>query len=188
MPGKHRKEDESKQENSSTQREKEQQQIETLRKTSKKIKQFFNANTERARVKGKPVKSNITDNETAKLKISYDVLQEYNGVAAEDNQNQIISAAEQFDQGPENILLEPLVEQAKINLGTKYTNQARLTIDSGFRSRNNLKYCEEENIDAYVTDGKVRKRDPRIKEYERFKPEEKLKKHFSPSAKISDGI
>ena len=177
---KHRKEDESNQENSHIQRSKEKQQIETLRKASKKIKQFCKTNTDRTGVKGKPVKSNITDNESAKMKISHGVLQGYNGIAAVDDQNQIIVAAEAFGQGPENNLLEPLVAQTQENLGLRYTKQAKLTVDAGFHSRDNLNYCKEKNVDAYIADGNFRKRDPRFKEYERFKPKEKLMKYFSP--------
>jgi len=180
MMAKHRNEDEPKQESSHIQRTKEEQQIKTLRSASKKIKQFCKSSTERVGVKGKPVKSNITDNESAKMKTSHGVLQGYNGVAAVDDQNQIVIAAEAYGQGPENNLLKPLVEQTQDNLGVQYIEQAKLTVDAGFHSRDNLNYCKEKSIDAYIADGNFRKRDPRFKEYERFKPKEKLKKHFSP--------
>lgn len=77
------------------------------------------------------------------MKTSHGVLQGYNGVAAVDDQNQIIVAAEAFGQGPENNLLEPLVAQTQENLGLQYTKQAKLTVDAGFHSRDNLNYCKE---------------------------------------------
>jgi len=45
---------------------------------------------ERTGISGKPVKSNITDNDSAKMKTRHGVIQGYNGVAAVDDKHQII--------------------------------------------------------------------------------------------------
>jgi len=159
-------------------RQKELQQIETLRGASKKVKQFLDTEEERVGSRGKPNKSNITDNHSAKMKTSHGVIQGYNGVAAADSKHQIVIAAEAFGQGPEHDLLEPLVEQVKENLGEAYIQNSALTADAGFHNKNNIAYCNEENVDAYIADGNFRKRDPRFVDRERFKPTEKKKKFY----------
>jgi len=48
---------------------------------------------------GKPVKSNITDNESAKLVSSHGVIQGYNGIATVDAKHQIVVDAQAFGDG-----------------------------------------------------------------------------------------
>jgi transposase len=162
-------------------REQEAQQIETLRAASKKIKKHLAKTEEKTGSRGKPLKGNITDNESAKMKTSKGVIQGYNGVAAVDNAYQIIIGAEAFGQGPEHDLLEPIVEQVKQHLGDEYIKTSQLTADSGFHNKYNLGYCHDEHINAYIADGNFRKRDPRFKERDRHQPAERKKKHFLAS-------
>ena len=82
--------------------EREQQQIAKLKQVSKKIKTFLSDNNERTGVSGKVIKSNITDNDSAKMKTSHGVIQGYNGVAAVDAKHQIVVAAEAYGQGQEH--------------------------------------------------------------------------------------
>jgi len=48
--------------------EREQKQIETLREKVKKLKSWLKENEEKIGRSGKPRKSNLTDNESAKMK------------------------------------------------------------------------------------------------------------------------
>ena len=64
---------------------------------------------------GKPVKSNITDNESAKMKTSKGMVQGYNGVAMVDDKHQVIVGAEAFGKGPEQDLLKPMIDTTKQN-------------------------------------------------------------------------
>ncbi len=116
---------------------------------------------------GKPIKSNITDNESAKMKTSKGVIQGYDGVTAVDSKQQVIVAAEAFGQGQEHDLLEPMVDQVRDNLksiGNKKDvfKETKLTADSGFHNEANIKMLTENGIDAYVADNQFRKRDPRF--------------------------
>lgn len=175
----HREEDESNQENNHTRRHKEEKQIETLRKASKKIKTFCEDNDDRRGISGKIVKSNITDNDSAKMKTSHGVIQGYNGVAAVDGKHQIVIAAEAFGQGPENNLLTPIVQAVKANLGEDYVKNSKISADSGFHSAAALEDCHHEQLDAYIADGGFRKRDPRFKDYTRHKPKKPARRYFS---------
>ncbi|MES9950895.1 MAG: transposase [Candidatus Thiodiazotropha sp.] len=136
--------------------EREQEQIRKLRATSRKLKQFLESEPERKGVSGKTVKSNITDNESAKMKTSHGVIQGYTGVAAVDSQNQVVVHAEAFGQGQEHGLLKPVVEGIKATFkdkpSQKVLKQTRLTADSGYHNREMLEYLEAEKIDSYIAD------------------------------------
>jgi transposase len=67
--------------------EREEKQIETLRAKVKKLKSWLKQNEEK-RGKTGPRKSNLTDNESAKIKSSHGVIQGYDGVAAVDQKHQ----------------------------------------------------------------------------------------------------
>ena len=162
-------------------RQREQQQIHKLKGISKKIKKHLTTTDERLGSRGTPIKSNITDNDSAKMKTSHGVIQGYVGVAAVDNQHQIIIGAEAFGQGQEHDLLKPLVEQVKDHLGEDYLDKAKLTADSGFHNKTNVTYCQQQNIDAYLADKGFRSRDPRFINYQRYKPKTNTTpKYFQP--------
>lgn len=159
-------------------RQQEQQQIEKLKAVSKKIKKHLNTTDERIGSRGTPIKSNITDNESAKMKTSHGVIQGYVGVVAVDSKHQIIINAEAFGQGQEHDLLQPMVEGVRQKLGTDYTEATKLTADSGFHNKHNVSYCQDENIDAYIADKGFRSRDPRFRNYKRFKRAHNNKKQY----------
>lgn len=157
--------------------ERSKKQIRKLEASSQKIKQFLKDNEERTGVSGKPVKSNITDNQSAKMKTSHGVIQGYNGVATVDEKHQIIVAAEAYGQGQEHDLLEPMIEQAHINLKTKKKDikNTQITADSGYHNTRSLTYLNDNAIDGYIADTGFRARDPRFKDYKQHKPKDRLK-------------
>jgi len=69
--------------------EREQKQIETLRARVKKLKNWLKGNDEKWGKTG-PKKSNLTDNESAKMKSSHGVIQGYDGVATVDSKHQVV--------------------------------------------------------------------------------------------------
>ena len=152
----------------------DKQYIATLRRQIRKIKGWLGENDDKPGKTGKPIKSNITDNESAKMKTSNGVIQGYNGVAATDSKHQVVVHAEAFGVAQEHGLLEPMVEGARNNfqaIGAEddVFNKAKLTADSGFHTEANMKMLAEEGIDDYVADILFRKRDPRFKDRERYK-------------------
>ncbi len=165
--------------------EREQEQIRKLRATPRKLKQFLESEPERKGVSGKTVKSNITDNESEKMKTSHGVIQGYTGVAAVDSQNQVVVHAEAFGQGQEHGLLKPVVEGIKATFkdkpSQKVLKQTRLTADSGYHNREMLEYLEAEKIDSYIADTGFRTRDPRFKDHKEAKERNKRqdKERFS---------
>jgi transposase len=169
---KHRKADNE--ECESNTREREKHYIETLDKSIAKIEKFLKTKKDKIGKKGEPINSNITDNESATMKTSKGVIQGYNGVAAVDEQNQIIVHAEAFGQGPENDLLEPMIEGVNKNfkaIGIKedICKRVKITADAGFHSEETIKKLAEEKIDAYVADTQFRKRDPKFADVDKYK-------------------
>jgi transposase len=90
--------------------EQEEQYVETLRGKVKKIKAWLRDNEDKPGKSGKPVKSNITGNESAKMKTSHGVIQGYDGVAVVDAKHQVVVHAEAFGAAQEHDLLLPMIE------------------------------------------------------------------------------
>jgi transposase len=163
--GKHRQEDEQGQ--PSEHRQQEAQQADTLRRRVKKIRAWLKDNDDKPGKSGGALKSNITDNDSAKMKTSHGVLQGYDGVAAVDARHQVVVHAEAFGQAQEHDLLLPMVEATRDNFQAIGQDQdvferAILTADSGFHTEDNVQALFEQKIDAYIADNQFRKRDPRF--------------------------
>jgi transposase len=154
-------------------------QIDRIEKKAKKIEKFLQENEPKINKKAKREnQSNITDNESAKMKTSHGVQQGYNGMAIADNKHQVIVKAESFGSGQEHELLQPMIEGAKdnakaIGLGEEYFKEKRIIGDTGSYSLENLKYLSAENIDGYIPDQNFRQRDPRFKGRGRHRPDKK---------------
>ncbi|WP_417586107.1 IS1182 family transposase [Nitrincola sp.] len=152
----------------------EQAQIEKLEKVSAKIKKHLATAPERLGQRGTPVKGNITDPDSAKMKTSKGVIQGYNGVAAVDNKHQIIVHAHAYGAGQEQHTLEPMLmgiqrQFRQIQPDCSILREAKITADSGFHSDANMKLIYRLGIDGYIADNQFRKRDPRFAESVTFK-------------------
>jgi len=151
----------------------EEQYVETLKQKAQKIREWLKENDDKPGKQGKPLQSNLTDNQSAKMKTSRGVIQGYNGVAVVDNQHQVIVHAEAFGASQEHDLLKPMVEGTRENfqqLGEKkILEKAQLVADSGYHSEANVKMTREAGIDAYIADPQFRKRDPRFAQVDRYK-------------------
>lgn len=167
--------------------EREVKQIKKLREVSRKLKRFLETEQERTGVSGKTVKSNITDNESAKMKTSHGVIQGYTGVAAADSKHQVVVHAEAFGQGQEHGLLKPVLEgiqdtfQDSDKKSRRELKKVKVTADSGYHNREMLEYLETEQVNAYIADTGFRARDPRFKDHKQA-PERnrrKDKEHFA---------
>jgi len=118
--------------------EKEEKYIEKLKKNSAKIREWLKDNDDRKGSGGKPVKSSITDNESAKIATAKGVIQGYVGVASVDKKHQVIVGAEAYGQGHETDLLVPWIEAIKDNLEkigiTDALETAQIVADSGYHT------------------------------------------------------
>lgn len=165
-------------------------QIDTLRKACEKIDKWMAQNEDKRGASGQVIKSNITDNDSAKMKGPHGVIQGYSGIAAVDAKSQIVVHAQVHGSGNEQDTLIPVLEATRENFmaianapdSPDVLKQAALAVDAGFHTENNVRYCIENQYDAYVADNQFRKRDPRFQDAARFKPEKDLTQAQKDSA------
>ena len=173
--------------------EKEVRQIERLTKGAAQMRRWLAANPQdRKGAKGKVIKSNRTDNESAKMATSKGVIQGYTGVAAVDDRHQIIVAAQAHGTGSEQALLLPVVEAAS----PLCTVDTLITADAGYHSEPNLKALAEQERPALIADNLMRKRDERFKDQvkHKIKPDplydkahpKKTARHYRPADFVYD--
>ena len=143
-------------------------QIEKLKKQADRIEAWLKENGERLGVRGKEIKSNMTDNESSKMVTSNGTIQGYNGQALVDSKRQVVVHAEAFGTGGDHDLVPPMLDGAmenleKIGLSREYFKGTTFTADSGYHSKVNIQRCMDEEIDAYIPDRRFRTRDPLFK-------------------------
>ena len=147
-------------------RQRTEQAINTLNKAHEKIDRFLKSASPRmgqGRIK-KEVKSNITDNESAKMTTSKGTIQGYNGIATVDKKHQIIVDAQAFGEGQEHHTLQPVLNTVRDRfkrLGID-THDPIITADTGYANEANMQYLHENGINGYIPDNQFRQRDPKF--------------------------
>jgi transposase len=149
-----------------------EQQLASLDKHFEKIDQFLKTATPRMGQGKRPkeVKSNITDNESAKMTTSKGTIQGYNGIATVDKKHQIIVDAHAFGEGQEHHTLKPVLESVKARYQRTgisedvFADGIVVTADTGYSNEDNNAYLKEEGINAYIPDNQFRSRDPKFKD------------------------
>jgi transposase len=145
---------------------KQAKRIKRLQRDAAQIRVWLEANpNDRRGSKNSVVKSNRTDNESAKMSTDKGVLQGYTAVAAVDGKQQIIVEAQAHGTGSEQGLLVPVVEAMKGLLA----EDSLITAEAGYHSEANLEALAAMNVDALIADRQMRKRDERFATQERHK-------------------
>ena len=144
---------------------KRQARIDALRKEAKRTREFLATAPKRQGSKGKELKSNVTDPESAKMATSKGVMQGYSAQAAVDSSHQIIIAADVIGSGSEQAMLLPMIEQAS----PWRTLDTLVTADAGYHSDANIAKLMEQSIPAMVADNQMRARDERFDSQAKYK-------------------
>lgn len=153
-----------------------------------KVREFLANNDDRIGTQGKPVKSNITDNESAKMPSSHGVIQGYNGIATVDESNQVIVDAQAFGDGHEAKHVEEVIDSVdkrmrKLDSKLDVFATTVVTADTGFHSEASVRTLLDRKIDAYVADTHFRKRDPRFADQQDHKAKTTDKRRTSKKRK-----
>ena len=156
--------------------------IARLTRDAKQIRDWLESNpNERSGTKGSIRKSNLTDNESAKMATAKGVMQGYCGVAAVDAKHQIIVDAQAHGTGSEQALLMSVVRAVvpllakdagsnDTNINTNANNKGTLiTADAGYHSEANLAALAAMNINALIADNGMRGRDERFADQAKHK-------------------
>ena len=147
-----------------------QQTIDTLNKQHDKIVNFLDNNTPRigSGKTQREVKSNITDNESAKMTTSKGTIQGFNSVTSADKKRQVIIDAQVVGSGQEHQVLQPVLNAIKARyqrLGFSqnlYQDGIIVTADTGYANEDNMQYLHDNAINAYIPDNQFRSRDPKF--------------------------
>ncbi len=141
------------------------QRVKRLQHEAARTREFLATHAERKSDKGKIRKSNVTDNDSAKMATAKGVIQGYTGVAAVDSQHQVIVAAAAHGSGSEQSALLPTIAQTD----AVRAPQTLITADAGYHSEANLKALHDQAIPALVADGLMRRRDERFANQGKYK-------------------
>jgi transposase len=144
---------------------KRQARIEALRKEAARTREFLANTPKRSGSKGKELKSNVTDPQSAKMATSKGVMQGYAAQAAVDSAHQVIIAADVIGSGSEQAMLMPMIAQAS----PYRTPQTLVTADAGYHSDANIAQLQQQGIPAMVADNQMRYRDERFAEQDKYK-------------------
>ncbi|MDC7223344.1 MAG: IS1182 family transposase [Spirochaetaceae bacterium] len=172
-------------------REKEEKAIRKLNEKSEKILSWLNTHEDKLGSLNQPIKSNIIDNESAKMSTGHGVIQGYNGIAAVDDKHQLIVWAEAFGDANESGHLPEILEGVEKNcresgIDKDVYKKVVVTADTGFHNKKNMTLLHEKKIDAYIPDNLFRKRQVAFSNAGRYKKKvanwkiEKGKHYFRP--------
>lgn len=172
------------------------QTVATLTSAAERIEDFLEQSEPRIGTgkDGREVKSNITDNQSAKMKTSKGVIQGYTGIAAVDSRHQIIVNAEAFGQGQEHSTLPVVLNNIQASyddLGIDcdlVEDGVMVTADTGFANEDNMRHLHEAGYDAYIPDNQFRSRDPRFKDRLKSPARQRERKHQATFAASEFGF
>jgi len=144
-----------------------ERQVQRLQKQAERIGEWLKDNDPKYGTTGKEISSNLTDNDSAKMKTAHGVIQGYNSQALIDGKHQVIVHAQAFGQGQDYAHGPPMLDGAMQNLrvlghGEDYFAGRILTADTNYHSAVNIGTCERMGLDAYIPDRFFRTRDSRF--------------------------
>jgi transposase len=163
---------------SSSQRDRREEQVKRLKKRAERIASWLEHNEAKVGAKGKEIRSNITDNESAKMLTAHGYIQGYNGQALVDSKHQVIVHGQACGDGQDHEHVAPMLDGAKENMEAighdeHYFSEKIVRADTNYHSGANLKKCDEMEVDAYIPDRFFRRKDPSYEAQRRHWPKRK---------------
>ena len=154
--------------------ERRERSIKRLEKKLKKLNNFLEEAKPKKGVTIAEVQSNITDNESARIKGPHGYIQGYNGITIADSGNQVIICAQAIGSGAESgcfpQMLDSLEENMKMLTGKdKPLRRALVEGDTGYFSEDNLREAAKREIDVLIPDSQFRQRDPYFNDKKKIK-------------------
>ena len=143
-----------------------QRRVDELSAEARRMRAFVAERAKRLNAKGQEIKSNVTDQDSAKMATSKGVIQGYAAQAAVDSAHQVIVAADVIGSGSEQSMLQPLITQSQMIAD----GQTLYTADAGYHSEDNIAFLHDREIPALIADNAMRQRDERFKDQGRYKP------------------
>lgn len=145
-----------------------QRAIQNITYQKQRIEQFLKTHTPRQHHPGREVKSNITDNDSAKLKTTGGFIQGYNALALVDAKHQIIINAYPIGRQYEGDELNPFIMDSldtakQAGIAKKDFRCAAVLADTNYFSESNCRFMlKDQKLKAIIPDPHFRSRDPRF--------------------------
>jgi transposase len=142
--------------------------IKRIQSQKKRIERFLQSHSPRTNHGKREVKSNITDNESAKLKTSSGYIQGYNTLALTDAKHQVVLNAYPIGRQFEGDELEPFLNDSldtakRAGILKSEFRSATLLADTNYFSEHNCRYLlRQQRMDAVIPDPHFRSRDLRF--------------------------
>jgi transposase len=158
--------------------EADDKKLERLEKKAERILEFLETHDERRGAGGEIIKSNVTDNESGKIKGPHGVIQGYNGIAVADSMRQVIVAANAYGSVAEGQFFPEMLERTElgmreVNGGKKPLKGTIILGDTANFSEDNLQAAKKKEMEAVIPDEDCRNRDEGIKDGQRREGKEK---------------
>jgi transposase len=158
--------------------EADKKKLERLEKNADRIREFLCTHDDRIGGGGDIIKSNITDNESGKIKGPHGMIQGYNGLAVADSKNQVVIAASAYGTAAEGQHFEEMLEKTERSLrALKGENPLKGTVmlaDSAYFSEDNLQAAKRKEVLAVIPDEQFRNRDEKMKDGKRREGKERF--------------
>ena len=145
-----------------------QKAIQDIEKQKKRIEGFLKTHEPGVHGGGREVKSNITDNDSAKMKTSGGYIQGYNALALTDSKHQIVVNAYPIGRQFEGDELKPFIQDSlqtakQAGILKKEFRSATLLADTNYFSEANCRYLfQQQKMKTIIPDPYFRRRDPRF--------------------------
>ena len=157
----------------------DRKKLKRLEKKAAKILEFLETHEDRRGAGGEIIKSNITDNESGKIKGPHGVIQGYNGIAVSDSKNQVIVAGNAYGSVSEGQFFPEMLEQTEVHMRTvkrkrKPLQETKILGDTAYFSEDNLQAAKKKEMEAIIPDEQFRNRDDKLKEGERREGKERF--------------
>jgi len=98
-------------------------------------------------------KVSLTDRDARMVKDKDSIYMGYNCQTAVDKENHVIVSAEVFNEASDRGLLQPMIEEVKVQT-EKDLGHTDIGFDSGYFSSDNISYSHKHDLDVYLPEGK----------------------------------
>jgi hypothetical protein len=122
-----------------------------LEKKAQKIWDFLQTHEDRLGAAGEVIQSNVTDNDSGKIKSPQGIIQGYNGIAIADSKEQVIIATNTYGSVAEGQFFSQMLEMAENNMcevtGKKDALTGSVILgDTAYFSEDNLQTAKKKEI------------------------------------------
>jgi transposase len=126
-----------------------EEKLDTLERERAKIDAFLTeVEQEDKPPKGK---TSLTDRDARMVKDKDGKYMGYNCQMAVDEETHAIAGAEVFNEASDRGLLQPMIEEVRDK--TNDLSRTEISVDAGYFSSDNIRYCDEQGLDVYLPEG-----------------------------------